>query len=78
MFDWEGEQARVKPWLREGITWRVGDASDPRLVEELGAKDLVVANNFLCHMDAPTPNDAYATLRGSRTPTGISSSPASI
>ena len=60
MFDWEGEQARVKPWLREGITWRVGDASDPRLVEELGAMDLVVANNFLCHMDAP---DAERCLR---------------
>ena len=60
MFDWEGEQARVKPWLREGITWLVGDASDPRLVEELGAMDLVVANNFLCHMDAP---DAERCLR---------------
>ena len=24
MFDWEGDQARVKSWLREGITWRLG------------------------------------------------------
>jgi chemotaxis methyl-accepting protein methylase len=54
MFDWNGDQARVKSWLREGITWRLGDAADPRLVEELGPKDLVVANNFLCHMDAPS------------------------
>lgn len=54
MFDWEGEQARVKPWLREGIAWRVGDVSDPSLIEELGAMDLVVASNFLCHMDART------------------------
>jgi chemotaxis methyl-accepting protein methylase len=54
MFDWNGDQGRVKPFLREGITWRVGDAADPRLVEELGSKDLVVANNFLCHMDAPS------------------------
>ena len=54
MFDWNGDQARVKPWLGEGITWRLGDAADPRLVEELGPKDLVVANNFLCHMDAPS------------------------
>jgi chemotaxis methyl-accepting protein methylase len=54
MFDWNGDQGRVKPWLREGISWRLGDAADPRLVEELGLKDLVVANNFLCHMDSPS------------------------
>ena len=54
MFDWNGDQSRVKPCLREGITWRLGDAADRRLVEELGPKDLVVANNFLCHMDAPS------------------------
>jgi len=55
MFDWGGAaQGEVKPWLREGISWRLGDAGDPRLVEELGPKDLVVANNFLCHMDAPS------------------------
>ena len=52
MFDWEGDQAHVKPWLREGITWRLGDASDPELVAALGPQDIVVANNFLCHMDA--------------------------
>jgi chemotaxis methyl-accepting protein methylase len=52
MFDWEEDQARVKPWLRQGVTWQLGDASDPKLVEQLGTKDLVVANNFLCHMDA--------------------------
>ena len=62
MFDWEGEQARVKPWLREGIRWRLGDASDPRLVEELGAMDLVVANNFLCHMDAPSAERCLRNL----------------
>jgi SAM-dependent methyltransferase len=54
MFDWNGDQGRVKPWLREGITWRLGDAGDPQLVEELGTKHLVVASNFLCHMDAPS------------------------
>lgn len=54
MFDWDGDQARVKEWLREGVTWRLGDASDPGLVGVLGTKDLVVANNFLCHLDAPS------------------------
>ena len=62
MFDWDGEQARVKPWLRKGITWRLGDASDPGLVEELGAMDLVVANNFLCHMDAPSAERCLRNL----------------
>jgi len=60
MFDWEGEQARVKPWLREGVAWRLGDASDPGLVDELGAADFVVANNFLCHM---VPSAAERCLR---------------
>ena len=50
MFDWEGDQARVKPWLREGITWHLGDAADPELVRVLGPRDIVVASNFLCHM----------------------------
>ena len=29
LFDWEGDQAQVKPWLREGITWRVGRCFRP-------------------------------------------------
>lgn len=51
IFDVEGDQARVKSWLREGITWRIGDASSPELINMLGAQDLVVANRFLCHME---------------------------
>jgi len=51
MFDIEGDQAKVKSWLKEGITWRVGDASDPGLVRALGGQDVVVANRFLCHME---------------------------
>jgi chemotaxis methyl-accepting protein methylase len=63
MFDWErADHAHVKPWLREGITWRLGDAADPGLVEELGPKDLVVANNFLCHMDAPSAERCLRNL----------------
>ena len=60
MFDWEGGEAHVKPWLREGITWEVGDACDPNLVNALGAQDLVIASNFLCHMD---PTSAESCLR---------------
>jgi chemotaxis methyl-accepting protein methylase len=60
MFDWNGEEARVKPWLREGITWWVGDASDPELIWVVGPQDMVVASNFLCHMD---PRAAERCLR---------------
>ncbi len=50
MFDWEGDQAKVKSWLREGIKWHLGDAADPELVNILGPQDMVAASNFLCHM----------------------------
>jgi SAM-dependent methyltransferase len=50
MFDCERDQAKVKSWLREGITWHVQDAADPELVSILGPQDMVVASNFLCHM----------------------------
>jgi chemotaxis methyl-accepting protein methylase len=60
MFDWEGDEARVKPWLREGITWQIGDASSPELIQVLGPQDFVVASNFLCHME---PMDAEHCLR---------------
>jgi len=58
--DIEGDEARIKPWLREGITWRNGDAGDPKLVDVLGPQDIVVANRFLCHMK---PADAEKCLR---------------
>jgi chemotaxis methyl-accepting protein methylase len=50
IFDWEGDQARVKSWLREGITWHRRDAADPELTSILGPQDMVIASNFLCHM----------------------------
>jgi chemotaxis methyl-accepting protein methylase len=61
MFDEEGEALRVKPWLREGIFWHVGDAADPQTGGLLGLQDIVVANRFLCHMRPP---DAERCLRG--------------
>jgi chemotaxis protein methyltransferase CheR len=59
MFDWEGDQAKVKSWLREGITWHLADAVDPKLKKILGPQDMVVASNFLCHM---APADAEKCL----------------
>jgi chemotaxis methyl-accepting protein methylase len=60
IFDWEGDQAKVKFWLREGISWRLADAAGPELIRSLGLQDIVVASNFLCHM---APAGAEKCLR---------------
>jgi SAM-dependent methyltransferase len=60
MFDREGEDFRVKPWIGMGIDWRLGDAGDPGMVDALGLQHIVVANRFLCHM---RPADAERCLR---------------
>ena len=60
MFEVRGDEATVRPRLREGITWQSGDAGDPALPAALGPQDIVVANCFLCHM---VPRDAEKCLR---------------
>ena len=60
MFNREADEVLVQSWVKEGTTWRVGDVRDPELLEVLGSQDIVVANNFLCHMN---PVDAEACLR---------------
>jgi hypothetical protein len=64
MFDWEDDVASVKPWLREGITWQLGDASSPELIRTLGTQDIVVANNFLCHMEPPAAEGCLRNISG--------------
>ena len=71
IFDWEGDEGRIKPWLREGVTWTVGDASDPNLITSLGPQDLVVANNFLCHMEARSAQLCLRTLAQLVSPGGF-------
>jgi chemotaxis methyl-accepting protein methylase len=51
LFDRDNNIARVKSSIRDVIRWRVGDATNPAIVEALGPQDIVVANNFLCHME---------------------------
>jgi chemotaxis methyl-accepting protein methylase len=60
MFEIEGNQAKVRSWLKEQITWLRGDAGDPALASVLGPQDIVLANRFLCHMDV---NAAEKCLR---------------
>jgi chemotaxis protein methyltransferase CheR len=51
LFDRDNNVARVKSYIRDVIRWHVGDATDPAIVDALGPQDVVVANNFLCHME---------------------------
>ncbi len=60
MFECDGRRARVRPPFRENIAWSVGDAGDPKLIDEFGLQDIVVANRFLCHIQ---PAEAEACLR---------------
>ena len=60
IFDQGDGQMNVRPWIKEGIEWYVGDAADPAIARQLGQLDIVVANNFLCHMNPP---DAEQCLR---------------
>jgi chemotaxis methyl-accepting protein methylase len=55
-----GERFTVRPELRGLISWHVLDATAPDIVEQVGLRDLVVANRFLCHMLA---DDARRCLR---------------
>lgn len=60
MFDCQDEEAWVKPQFRRGISWHLGNAGDPALIDVLGLQDIVVANRFLCHM---RPEQAEPCLR---------------
>ena len=51
---------KIKPWLKEGVTWLVADAKDSKLVTLMGLQDIVIANRFLCHMES---RDAEECLR---------------
>jgi chemotaxis methyl-accepting protein methylase len=50
MFEGNRREARVRRWIRKGISWHLSDAGDAGLIRVLGAQDIVVASNFLCHM----------------------------
>jgi SAM-dependent methyltransferase len=60
LFERDGDVMTVKAWVREGMNWQVGDVRDPETVDLLGPQDLVLANNFLCHME---PSEAERCLR---------------
>jgi SAM-dependent methyltransferase len=60
MFHKNGDQVRIKSWIKEGIIWHLGNVGNYEILNVLGPQDIVVANNFLCHMEPP---DAERCLR---------------
>ncbi len=50
MFIRERDKLRIQPWIKNEIKWNLRDASDPNLHNIINPQDIVVANNFLCHM----------------------------
>jgi chemotaxis methyl-accepting protein methylase len=50
-FDLTEGAAAIKDWLKEGITWCVADVREPELLDRIGYQDMVIASNFLCHME---------------------------
>ena len=72
MFDADSNphEVKIKSWLREGIAWHLDDAASPELVDVLGPQDLVLANNFLCHMDPPDADRCLRNIARLVTPGG--------
>lgn len=64
MFELDADLARIRPWLREGITWMQGDANDSQLAAQLGPQEIVVANRFLCHMRPPAAERCLRSIAG--------------
>jgi len=52
LFDSHEDAAAIKDWLKEGINWFVADVREPKILNRMDPQDIVVASNFLCHMEA--------------------------
>jgi hypothetical protein len=60
LFTRAGKTLVVQDWVKEAVTWAVGDAASPDLAARFGLHDVVVANNFLFQMP---PGRAGACLK---------------
>ncbi len=70
LFDRDGDVISVKRWIKQDISWHVADAGAPDLVNVLGHQDIVVANNFLCHMGVPEAERCLRNIARLVTPHG--------
>ena len=69
-FDRNGDAVTVKSWIKNRISWHVADVGEPELLDKLGLHDIVVANNFLCHMDASEAERCLRNIARLVTPGG--------
>lgn len=61
-FQRNGGQVAINSWLKEGIDWHVEDVRDRNIIDSVGYQDLVVANNFLCHMNPSAAEDCLRNI----------------
>ena len=59
-FTREGKTLVVQDWVKESVSWAVGDACAPDLAARFGRHDVVIANNFLFAM---SPERSESCLR---------------
>jgi len=62
MFDRTEGAMTVRPFIREGIHWHVGDVRNPAILDAFGPQDMVLANNFLCHMPTSAAESCLRNL----------------
>ncbi|MDX1812854.1 MAG: CheR family methyltransferase [Gammaproteobacteria bacterium] len=58
-FTIKNEVACISPELKHDIKWVLGNACDPEISKRIGLQDIVLANQFMCHM---YPNEAVCCL----------------
>jgi chemotaxis methyl-accepting protein methylase len=70
-FDEDGDGFKVKQWIAEGTQWQVADARDPMLPDRIGQQDVLLANNFLIHMNPAEASACFAKLLKLTKPGGL-------
>jgi chemotaxis protein methyltransferase CheR len=71
MFDQAGSEWKIKNWVAQGVQWIVGDATRPELRAQIGPQDVVLANNFLIHMQKPQAEACLTNLLDLLKPGGL-------
>lgn len=69
-FDRDGDSFHVKPALREGVSFDVGDITDRAFMTNHEPYDLVFAQNVLFHLPRPAARAAFHNLTGILRPGG--------
>ncbi len=70
LFTRQGDTLRVQQWLKEGITWWVGDACCSELAAHFGLQNVVFANNFLFHMSTERAESCLRNIARLVAPSG--------